>query len=81
MPIEDFKMPESGDVVFADFCLESIKGSGVPRLYSSGCGGSVLKDLIKLKDMPNDYNIRRDTTFNIAEPDNGSREATVENDE
>ncbi len=50
LPLEDFKMPANGNVVYYDFCSESIYG-GNPRPYSSDCG-SVLTDIINIKDVP-----------------------------
>ncbi len=63
LPLEGFSPPASGDVVQADFCKESIYELGNPRLYSRDCSSGILKDIIKLEDLPVAYNEERDTTL------------------
>jgi penicillin-binding protein 1A len=61
LPVEDFIPPASGKVVYAKFCKESIY-EGHPKLYSSGCSGGVITDLINKKDFPNAYDAFSDTS-------------------
>lgn len=65
MPIEYFKMPESGNIVTVSFCKESIEETGDPRLYSPDCHSGIIKDIINLKDVPMTYNIKRDRKIKV----------------
>ena len=65
IPLEDFHPPENGNVVTVDFCKESIYELGDPRLYSRDCNEGVVRDIIRLQDIPNVFNAERDTTIKI----------------
>lgn len=63
LPVEDFVLPASGNVVSADFCKESIYELGDPKLYSPDCRAGVLTDIINKKDIPTAFDAFRDTTI------------------
>ena len=67
LPLEDFNMPPSGDIVKADFCKETIFELGDPKLYSPDCPGDVFTDFIKVNDIPDSYDPERDTEIKIFE--------------
>ena len=79
IPMEDFELPESGNVVRVNFCKESIFELGDPKLYSEDCNSGVYSDIINLKDLPNTFNAERDTAIKIFErylvPDSTAHEA------
>jgi len=65
LPIEDFELPTSGNVVSVTFCEESIYQYGDPRLYSDDCSGKVT-DIVKMTDTPTlMFNSDRDTSIKI----------------
>ena len=64
-PIEYFEPPPSGDIVTVSFCKESVYELGNPRLYSSDCGNGKLIDIINMRDIPQNYNSKRDTSIVI----------------
>ncbi len=55
LPLEDFQMPESGNVVRVKYCRESIFELGNPKLYSSDCRGGDYSDISNVKDVPEGY--------------------------
>lgn len=63
LPLEDFTSPANGNVVFADFCKESIYETGEPKLYSSDCRTGILRDIINVKDMPENFDAFRDNSM------------------
>lgn len=65
LPLEDFTLPSSGNVVPVRFCKESIYELGDPRLFSSDCRTGVLIDIMNIKDMPSSFDAFRDTTMKI----------------
>jgi penicillin-binding protein 1A len=65
LPLEDFTLPSSGNVVPVRFCKESIYELGDPRLFSSDCRTGVLVDIMNIKDMPSSFDAFRDTTLKI----------------
>lgn len=65
LPLEDFTLPPSGNVVPVRFCKESIYELGDPRLFSSDCRTGVLVDIMNIKDMPSSFDAFRDTTLKI----------------
>ncbi len=65
LPLEDFKLPKSGNVVTVKFCKESIYELGTPRLFSDDCKSGVVEDIINIKDIPPLFNANRDTTIKI----------------
>jgi len=65
LPLEDFEMPESGDIARVNFCKETIFDLGDPKLYSNDCKSGILSDIIRLRDIPNTYNAKRDTMVKI----------------
>lgn len=65
IPVEDFPMPDNGNVTRVNFCSESIFELGDPRLYSEDCNTGIYSDIIKLKDIPPVFNAERDTTIKI----------------
>jgi penicillin-binding protein 1A len=65
LPLEDFTLPASGNVVPVRFCKESIYELGDPRLFSSDCRTGVLVDIMNIKDMPSSFDAFRDTTLKI----------------
>lgn len=65
LPLEDFEMPESGDIARVNFCKETIFDLGDPKLYSNDCKSGILSDIIRLRDIPNTYNAERDTMVKI----------------
>ena len=67
IPLENFEVPESGNVVTVDFCKESIYEYGDPRLFSRECSEGIVSDIIRLQDIPNLFNAKRDTTMKIFE--------------
>ena len=79
LPMEDFELPSSGNVVKVNFCKESIFELGDPKLYSDDCKQGIYSDIINLKDLPNTFNSARDTTIKIFErymiPDSTAHEA------
>ncbi|MBU1100434.1 MAG: PBP1A family penicillin-binding protein [Bacteroidetes bacterium] len=79
LPLEDFTLPESGNIVRVNFCEESIFELGDPKLYSDDCNSGIYSDIINLKDIPNTFNAERDTTIKIFEryliPDSSAHEA------
>lgn len=79
LPIEDFEMPENGNVVTVDFCEHTIYELGDPKLWSKDCESGKVTDIIKLNDVPPAYNSERDTTMRIFDkymvPDSTSHEA------
>lgn len=64
-PIEYFEMPPSNDIVSVAFCKESIYEFGSPRLYSSDSRKGKLIDIINIRDIPQNYNSKRDTSIVI----------------
>ena len=79
IPVVDFELPASGNVVTVNFCKESIFDLGDPKLYSSDCNSGRYSDIIKLKDIPPMFNSERDTTIKIFDkylaPDSNAHEA------
>ncbi len=65
IPLEDFEMPENGNVVRVNFCAESIFELGNPKLYSNDCNEGIYSDIINLKDLPDTFNATRDTSIRI----------------
>lgn len=65
MPIEDFEVPSSGDIVRVNFCRESIYEFGDPKLTSQDCRTGTLTDWINIKDIPDTFNSEKDTTIKI----------------
>ncbi len=55
LPLEDFRMPENGNVVRVKYCRESIFELGNPKLYSSDCRGGEYSDISNIKDVPEGY--------------------------
>jgi penicillin-binding protein 1A len=62
LPVKTFDLPESGNIATVDFCKESIYELGSPRLASSDCKSGVVRDIIKLEDIPPLFNAEKDTT-------------------
>lgn len=79
LPLEDFQLPSSGNVVTANFCKETIFDLGDPKLYSKDCRSGVYSDIINIKDIPPPYDARKDTTIKNFDkymvPDSLSHEA------
>lgn len=65
LPLEDFEVPTSGDIVRVNFCRESIYEFGDPKLTSSDCKTGTLTDWINIKDIPDTFNAQKDTTIKI----------------
>ncbi len=65
LPLEDFEVPKSGDIVRVNFCRESIYEFGDPKLNSSDCRSGVITDWINIKDIPDTFNSEKDTTIKI----------------
>ncbi len=65
IPVEDFEVPESGNIVQVKFCKESIYKYGDPKLYSPDCETGSITDYINIKDIPPTFNAARDTTVKI----------------
>ena len=59
-PLESFNLPESGDIVEAKFCKESIYEYGNPKLFSDECSSGELSDYINIRDIPIPFNSNRD---------------------
>jgi penicillin-binding protein 1A len=79
LPIENFKMPDNGNVVTVDFCEHTIYELGNPKLWSKDCESGKVTDIIKLNDVPPTYNAERDTSIRIFDkymvPDSNTHEA------
>lgn len=65
LPLEYFEAPESGDVVTATFCYETIFELGDPKLYSADCMSGTYQDIINTKDLPRPFNAEKDTSIKI----------------
>ena len=65
LPVEDFTLPASGNVVSANFCKESIYELGDPKLVSSTCRTGTVTDILLKKDIPPVFDAFRDTTIRI----------------
>jgi len=65
LPLEYFKVPESGDVVTVNFCKESIFKFGNPKLYSDDCKSGKYRDIINVRDLPSVFNAEKDTTIKL----------------
>ncbi|MBM4170340.1 MAG: PBP1A family penicillin-binding protein [Ignavibacteria bacterium] len=65
LPVEDFQLPASGNVVSARFCRDTIYELGDPKLFSGDCRTGVMEDIINIRDMPSTYDAFRDTTMRI----------------
>lgn len=65
LPMEDFKMPANGNVIYVDFCYDSIYNDGNPRVYDGSCGGGIITDIINSKDVPGspEANIKRNYQY------------------
>jgi penicillin-binding protein 1A len=63
LPLEDFTLPASGNVVTANFCKESIYELGNPKLVSPDCRTGVVTDILNIKDMPEKFDAFRDGDF------------------
>jgi len=59
-PIEEFGVPESGNIVSVKFCKESVYKYGNPKLFSEDCSSGELDDFININDIPITYNSERD---------------------
>ncbi len=55
LPLEDFRLPESGNVVPVKYCRESIFEYGNPKLYSNDCRGGVYVDIANIKNLPESF--------------------------
>ncbi len=65
LPLEDFQLPASGNIVPVKFCRESIYELGDPKLYSNTCRTGILTDIVNIKDLPETFDAFRDTTVKI----------------
>ncbi len=63
LPLVDFTVPASGNVVSANFCKESIFENGDPKLTSPDCRTGTLTDIINVKDMPTYFDSFRDNSM------------------
>lgn len=63
LPLEDFALPASGNVVYADFCRESIFENGDPKLVSPDCRTGTITDIINVKDMPSYFDAFHDNSM------------------
>lgn len=63
LPLEDFELPASGNVVTANFCKESIYELGNPKLVSPDCRTGVVTDILNIKDMPDKFDAFRDGDY------------------
>jgi len=59
-PIEDFTMPENGNIVSVKFDKESIYDYGNPKLYAEGVSRESITDFINISDIPITFNPERD---------------------
>ncbi len=65
LPLATFELPESGNIVTAKFCKESIYEYGDPKLYSDDCQTGVVEDYINIRDLPDPFIAERDAKANI----------------
>lgn len=65
LPLEDFQIPESGNIVPVKYCKESIFELGDPKLYSNDCRAGIYTDISNIKDLPDAYDVFRDTKVKI----------------
>ncbi|MGK9477249.1 penicillin-binding protein 1A [Melioribacter sp. OK-6-Me] len=65
LPLEDFQMPENGNIVTVNYCRESIFELGNPRLYSRDCRNGVYTDISNVRDIPGTYDSMRDNYVKI----------------
>lgn len=65
IPLEDFVRPSSGNIVTVSFCKESIYKYGNPKIFSQDCNSGKVTDYINLKDIPETFISKRDTSVNI----------------
>ncbi len=65
LPLATFELPESGNIVTAKFCKESIYVYGDPKLYSDDCQTGEVEDYINIRDLPDSFNAERDAKANI----------------
>ncbi len=65
LPLATFELPESGNIVSAKFCKESIYEYGNPKLFSDDCQTGVVEDYINIRDLPDSFNAKRDAKANI----------------
>lgn len=65
LPMEDFEVPASGNIVPVKFCRESIFELGDPKLYSNTCRTGVYTDIVNIKHLPETFDAFRDTTMKI----------------
>jgi len=63
LPLVDFTLPASGNVVYANFCRESIFENGDPKLVSPDCRTGTLTDIINVRDMPGIYDSFHDNSI------------------
>jgi penicillin-binding protein 1A len=59
-PIEEFTIPESGNIVSVKFDKESIYEYGNPKLYAEGFSRGAVTDFINISDIPITFNPEKD---------------------
>jgi penicillin-binding protein 1A len=59
-PVEDFYIPESGNIVSVKFDKESIYKFGNPKLYSEGLSKLAVTDYINIADIPITFDPEKD---------------------